>query len=355
MIKDKLIKGMANDAVMATLTPFKEELTQYRGISNPGVVTNMINPSLSFLTDDKFEFDQITRNVGSFGGGSYDGAGPVGQKNTNKVQFFKVPAYLYQTGISAAELKSRRKPGTSSMSVNFTDVANEEAAKVPLMIDLLNEYQLMKVITTDTQDNLGGVLTMSNYYTDLVGTARGVATAVTAASDLSTYRAITENAVDALQEEATKEGLNPQRWVKLCGSTYFDEVRKKEELVSLGREIRGLDLAQLGTPTFRDREYANIRTFEGSDGITYIKYNVAMYGSKLVGANDAYLLPLGVEEMFSMQFAPKVTLANMDEAAIALYSAAKVAEDQSSVEYAFQTNRLYFNAYPQLIRKFTIS
>ena len=355
MIKDKLIKGMANDAVMATLTPFKEELTQYRGISNPGVVTNMINPSLSFLSDDKFEFDQISRNVGSFGGGAYDGAGPVGQKNTNKVQIFKVPAYLYQTGISAAELKSRRKPGTSSMSVNFTDVANEEAAKVPLMIDLLNEYQLMKVITTDTQDSLGGVLTMSNYHTELVGSARAAATAVTAASDLSTYRAITETAVDELQEEATKEGLNPQRWVKLCGATYFDEVRKKEELVSLGRDIRGLDLAQLGTPTFRDREYANIRTFEGSDGITYIKYNVAMYGNKLVGANEAYLLPLGVEEMFSMQFAPKVTLANMDEAAIALYSAAKVAQDESSVEYAFQTNRLYFNAYPQLIRKFVIS
>lgn len=347
-----LIKGMERGSSFE-LENMVDEMVEYRGYLKPRLLTNIFNPSIIPMADNVFKYDQDVSTAMLPKGKRFDDRGPITQKDRPTQQMFEIPSNGAQYVIKNRDVKNKRIPGTGDMMTHEYLIAREQN-RIMDGYDLFNEYNFGKLLTTDTMDNLDGgeFYTPANYYTDIVGGSRTVINTNLAATDLSTYRGLVEDQRDRITEEAQRHGRNITGWVMICGKGYFEKVRALEEQENLAREIRGIDLAQEGTPTLSDGEFANLRFLDGSDGVRYIKYTASILtGTPLVASDKAYLVPLGVEDMFYIGLAPTDNdpdLCTQDGRTMYMWAE----KNRSGYHFEVESNRIFGMKLPQLISHF---
>ena len=118
-----------------------------------------------------------------------------------------------------------------------------------------------------------------------------------------------------------------------------------------GRNI-SIEFNETLEPVLNDGEFANVRFLDGSDGVRYIKYTASILtGQKLIADDKAYLLPLGVENMFYMAFAPTdndFTLCTQEARTMYMWSE----QTRHGYHFEMESNCLYGNKLPHLIAHF---
>ena len=351
-----LIKGMEAGSSFE-LEQMVPEMLEYKGYLKPRLLTNIFNPSIHTLVDDVFKYDESISTAMMPAGKRYDAKGPITLKDRPGQQMFSVPSNGAQYVIKNRDVKNKRIPGTSDpMSHDFLKA--REQNRIMDGYDLFNEYNFAKLLTTDTMDNRdgGAFFTPRNYYTDIVGTARPAKTNMNlAGTTLSAHTSTIEQKMDEVQELADRAGRTISGWVAVCGTNYFNAYRELEANENLAREIRGVDLAQEGTPVLSDGEFSNVRFLDGMSGVRYIKYSASILGGgPMIGADDMYLVPLGVEDMFYMAFAPTDNDPDLcTQEARTLYMWSE--KNRAGYHFEVESNRLFGMKLPQLISTFDLN
>lgn len=349
--RSDLLKGMEPGAgfELELLVP---EMVEYKGYLKPRLITNICNPSIVTLTDDTFKYDEGVMTAILPTGKRYDDLGGTTVKDRPKQHMFSIPSNGAQYTVKNRDVKNKRIPGTQDMMTHEYLIAREQT-RIMDGYDLFNEFNFASLITSDVMNNNdgGAYYTSPNFYTEIVGTARGADTLMNlAGTDLDTYRGTIEDHKDAIAEEASRYGLAITGWTMLCGKDYFNGVRALEANENLAREIRGRDLAQEGTQVLSDGEFANIRFLEGSDGVQYIKYTASITGTKFIADDKAILIP-SVTDMFYMAFAPTDNdpdLCTQEARTMYMWSE----KNMKGYHFAVERNCLYGCKYPQLIRRY---
>ena len=347
-----LMKGMTSNTG-SNLVELREVDTEYTGILVPQLLTTLMGFSTSNRKTRAFIYDDVAETGVLPNGKAYHDKGELIGKDGYSQHTFAIPSYGIQYAINCEDYAEKRKPGTTDQFMDLSYLDEREQRKVMKAFDLLSELNAGSLLTSDTPNFLdGGLITPPNFYTELVGGARPAATPVdfTALASLGEYRDITEAAVDATEELVSTKQRSVSRYVMVCGKDFFNAVRTLEAQENLAREIRGIDLAQEGLPMMADGSFQNIRTFEGSDGIVYIKYSASILGTKLIADDDAYLIPVGMENAFVIEYAPASTLDTINKEAQPMYMWSH--EDRRQASFEFESNRLYMSRIPQAITHF---
>ena len=153
-----------------------------------------------------------------------------------------------------------------------------------------------------------------------------------------------------------KAGATAGGFICICGDTFFNQRVEIEQATGIARELRStLDLASMPLPktSFGAGSYPVDNFVGAQDGIHYINYGASIIaGSKLIGDDDAYMIPVGVSDWIVKAYAPAMTETYVNTDALEMYSWTFTDEFQGTTQY-FESNVLYANVRPQFIRNLT--
>ena len=352
-----LIKAVTStDTNSFELEHFIPEL-QRSGPVRPKLFTAMFGGGEDiYLNTDRVEWDLLEETMQMPAGKRYDQHGPRLTRDKAKDISFRVPAFGLTYESAPATVAGKRVAGT----VNDFETMAADLGRLALKADRawmnFEEYQIAKVITSDSMDYLGGSYTSYDYY-DLFKGGTRVITYTDAAGVNDNFEQRMLTTLTELEEEAEKQMVEVSSWKVVCGKNFFNAVMQREQLDGLAREIKGeLDLAQEEIPyIFDGSSKVRIRNFTNKrDGLDYILYNASVYNGAQIGDDEAYMVPVGVGAMFKRFYAPNKTKSAVNTTAQSVYTYAKSDEFKGDV-FSQMKNELIVNPYPSLIRKLDIA
>lgn len=351
-----LLKSMEFDKALASgysFDVFDQVEADYRAINKPSLLTSMFMNEFDVNTHrvSSFIYDRVNISAQLPGGKSYTDRGPDLNKDLPTQLTFSIPSFGLIWNVSPQDYREKRVPGGAPGELmDEAYVVGRMQEKGLTAWDLLNEVALAKLIVDDQNIVLGGPGTQYTFHQSIWGSARPTAVALDLAnSDETTVRLAMVAERRKLEQKLAEAGKSARGFVVISGETFFDERMALEEQSSLGRDLnRQVDLASQRVPEITVGEMT-YDAFTPIDGITYIRYGSTIQaGGKLIGDDDAYLMPVGVENMFTIELAPAITRDTVNQEAEAMYMWTK--EDyRKGVMTEMESNRLYMNRNPELI------
>lgn len=326
----------------------------FQAINTPQLLTALMAPSVNTHMSKSFIYDQVSEEGQILSGKSYSERGELFTKEQAKQLTFAIPSFGGTFSVLARDYAEKRIPGTNDL-MDESYVLGKQLGKVDRAMDLLNELGMASLLVGDTNYVNGGPFTAYDYSNEIRGASRAAAlTPDLDALDIIEWRTIVEDAIDKTAEKLGKAGKSASGYVMVAGKNFFNKLYALEAQLGLPRDLKtGSDFASEGMPTITVGEFANFRAFVDSANVMVVKYTANILGSALIGADDAYLVPVGVENMFSIELAPADTREAINKEAQAMY--VWTDEDRRGVYYEVESNRLFFNRNPELITAFTES
>jgi hypothetical protein len=332
--------------------------TEYRTFLKPDLLTNLFNPTVTPHDGTTFLWDVVTKTVQRVGGKSYSEDGPSLTKNVATQKAAGIPAFGVTYEIAAEDVIRRRKAGAyPSVKEAIADLMGEQGEKMMDAYDILNEEAMVQLIVDDTNITLGGPSTPYNWSTTIEGSSRDAATDLLLGSATpESVRDAINDAIDKGNERLKKRGKRASAWIGISGKTIFNSLVDVEAALGADYDVRPtLNLKVEPIPTMMVSEH-RYRNFTSSmTGVTFVQYQAQMIAADgpLIDTDKMYLVPVGVENMFTIELAPDVTLDNAGELALPMYMYYE--QDRHQVRVASATNRLYMNRVPNAIIAFTSS
>jgi hypothetical protein len=191
-----------------------------------------------------------------------------------------------------------------------------------------------------------------NFYTDIVGSARPAKIDMDLGGTGDVWQKFTAQS-DLLTEDIERTGNSFNGTICVCGQNFFNKRVDLERQVTLARDFvrPSFDLQTQAVPTMGDGggifRYQNFESL--IDGVLYVRYNAQIAGSVMIGTNDAYMMPMGADNMFREAFAPAETREYVNQVALPMYAWSKE-NDRTGVTMAQESNSLIMNVAPTLIR-----
>lgn len=274
-------------------------------------------------------------------------------KNTANLYNFNVGSFGLGWAVSPSDIQGKISPVTGEpMTVEEVIATMQLAAQKAW--DNTDEKAIAQLITTDTCFTGGFAGNPSyNWYTELVGSSRPAATSMNLAGSVDHVQ-LFQNEVDGMLEEADKYGLSTTfRPVVLCGATFYANRLTIERQEGLARELHGAgpDLQSAERPF---ASYGGMRHayFDGHDGVRYIRVNQSIGGTKSIAATSAFMVPEGVQ-IVQKVYAPAQSMAVGNGFGAQSYAWEQVS-DRTGVVRHEESNFLFVNPYPRMIRNLTV-
>lgn len=274
------------------------------------------------------------------------------KKSSAELKNVNVGSFGLAYGYSAKDIKGKVNPVTKQ-KMTEEELFAELAVSADKSWDAMDEAAIAQLLTADTSYTGGYAGNPSyNWYTIITGASRPAATSMNlngAVNHISLFM----DQVDRMKEEADIRGQSVSNVAVLAGSTFFDERLEIEIQQGLARDLRSeLDLASQAYPELPGQTF-RISYFDSRDGIRYIRANESIGGSKVIGVNDAYLVPtLAGESLFTKVYAPAVRFSSVNQVAQEKYVWEH--KDDTEMVRAEESNVLYVSKFPTLIRKLTV-
>jgi hypothetical protein len=324
-----------------------------------GILTAMFSGGESnsfYNTTDRFQYDEMIASRQLPQGKSSDGYGPDLKKDKALERTFRGGHFGFRYNIAPTDVKGKRKPFTNEIMTVEDHIADMTVKADQAWVDF-SEISFAQLLTQDT-NYLGGsdAIKQYNYHTEIEGGARAAAVTMNLAANLDVWLQ-EQGLIDQLQEEVEKAGTTHSNVVCICGSGYFDKRYALERQDDLAREKRGpLDLASMSIPrdgfgveggVFQNRYFTS-----DISGITFIRMSASIVGTRLVGVEDAYLLPTGTSELFARAFAPVDDMEYVNTVALERYAFMEE-NRKKGLTFWEEQNVLYINRKPKLIIKLT--
>jgi hypothetical protein len=322
-----------------------------KGPIKPKLLTALLGGYTETLLSKMFYYDQETNTAQLPAGKRYDGYGKDMPKDTAKVKYFEVPSFGARANVAPMDWYNKRIPGTTEM-MNEAYLVAEMTKKLDTAWMLHDELGYRDLLVSDVNRIDGGPFTQYNFYTDIMGGARGAKVSMELDSTSADHIALLREQKKELQTTLAKYGDSATAFVVICGDTFFEQRLDIERNESLGRPLKSsIDLASMevdtsdwGSSTFR------YDWFKGDqDGLIYINYGAEIVsGTKLISDTDAYMIPVGVSNFIGIAYAPAVVKPYLGQEALKRYSW-MIDDDRQGVTLVTEENKLFFCKKPDLI------
>lgn len=336
----------------------------FRDVLKPSLLTALMQTSFNNHMLHAFTYDKQTRTVG---------LPNVKSRTENGKQQMADPAsqLLFATGsfgTGAMVQKQdwfgiRKVGGEAGATKTEADALEEMLLKIQRGWDLHTELGMATLVTGDTNllNAEGGNDIFPSYdYSALInGTTRAPESVdLAGAADDIANRFTMAGKRKQLQQELSRLGMSASGYVCICSDEFFRARFESEAQLDLNRDLRSV--IDLGTQSIPEYSVGGFiyDNFMSSDGIWYINYGSEIVaGTSLIPTKKAYLMPR-VSGMFSVEFSPTMRrnpdsgIINTMEVAQPMYVFSK--ETDFGVSVYTESNRLYFNRYPQLIKELTL-
>ncbi len=319
--------------------------------SQPGLLTALFGGEADTFTleTNTVKYDDLTDTVQLPDGKAFDAYGPDVQKDKPRELIYEVGSYGIRANVAPQDYMNKRQPFTNEL-MDEAYLTSRMSMKMGKSWDLFTELAFAQLLTTDTNITRGGPMPSYNFYTDIMGGARPAAATIDLSGTTDVWQSINEQ-IDILQENVEKTNNTMTRPIILCGKNFFNKRLELEKQESLAREIRGtLDMQSMSVPksNFGSRGSFAYQNFESFDGALYIRYSASITGTKLIGDNDAYLVPVGAQNFMARAYAPANTRTYVNTQALEKYSWVETHERRGVTMFE-ESNVLFMNRLPELI------
>ena len=336
----------------------------FRDVLKPSLITALTQPSFNNHMLHSFTYDKQTKTVGLPNVKSRT-------ENGKEQQHYGASQLLFGTGsfgTGATVQKSdwfgiRKVGGEAGATKSEADVIAERLEQIQTAWDLHTELGMATLITADTNllNAEGGSDIFPSYdYSALIagGTRADETVDFAGAADDVANRFTMAGKRKLIQQELSKLNMSASGYVCICGDNFFRARYNSEAQLDITRALRSV--VDLGTGPISEVALGGFiyDNFMGSDGIWYINYGSEIIsGTELIAPDKGYLMPraagmLSVEFSPTMRRNPDAGISNTMELAQPMYVFSKPSD--FGVSMYTESNRLYFNRYPQLIKALTL-
>lgn len=293
---------------------------------------------------DNISIDVVQEKTDTFGDTRRGGTrNSLGNESVTEVPL-KVPFFSLDDAIRPTDLQNLRAYGTAN------DVMTEQMARMRIM-ERLRRYHnaLREKIMVNAIMGSGfapnSTTTQYNYYTVFSETQQTTDVAFsTATTDVNARLEIAYgNIIDNAENETGAYEI-----VVLCSPGWFQDFISHPNVkgayedymarVNPNRERTG------GTSIYREFMHYNMR---------FIEYRGSFGGTNLVTADEAFMFPVGIDNMFEMHYAPGDLLDYVNTPAQDMYMIEKRDERRLIIES--DTSMLGVNTRPELVQRLTKS
>lgn len=358
---DKAVRASVNSTELEDVT---NPVTRTAGV-NPSFMTALLGGMTEnvFQVSDVVRYDEMVQTHQQVAGKRFDevGGGTV-TIDGYKEKYFNTGSYGIQGTTGVADAYGKRKFGEEG-SYTIEDRVAELSVKMMGAWTRFEEISFGQLLATDTNYTAGGNASQFNFYTDIVGSARPSATDLLLGGDSDLVINKINDAVDKMQENASKTGTSYQSIMMVCGGTLYDKLLDMEQTIAAGvfalDPAKPLDLTAYGVSRSNFEATTNMsfmrRHFtSGLTGVTYVRVADNITGSPLIGANVGIMLPVGATNMFTRVYSTILHKDYYNMVALPKYSFMKE-HDRTGVTLYEEQNVLYMNKFPELIQTFTSS
>lgn len=239
--------------------------------------------------------------------------------------------------INADEVQNVRAFGSESEVETVQNVVNKRLMKMRRKIDATLEYQRMGAIKGEVLDADGTTALLDLY------TAFGVSQQTQSMELDVTTTKVRALAITAKRlAEVALGGTMATGWLALCSASFFDD------FISHGSVEGAYDRWQQG-----DFLRSDPRSGFQLGGIQWEEYRGSVGGVDFIADGEAYLLPIGVPDMFVANYAPADYMETVNTIGLPYYAKQELLDFNKGVEIEAQSNPLIFNSRPRGVIKLT--
>lgn len=353
-VQKELVRASSNGYLLQEM----HSAIQMGNLAKPQLLTAMMggNTSTVYNQTTVFEYDIEKYTPVLVSGKSYTERGLDMPKERAETKYFKIGSKGIRLNVAPADVAERRKPGTNDF-LPLADILANQTRKAVDAFDFERELEYASLLTTRTNRTAGGPFPTYNFHQEILDSAIPAATAIDFDSVGAKPREATRKVVTALEAKLASYGLRASAYVVICGGNYMDKAYEAEQMINFGRELRStLDLVSMPLPTISADGVRYMNFDSPVSGVTYVQYEASLGGNRLVGADDAYLIPIVASESLVKEvYAPAIgSMADLNQAAREMY--AWYSEDNFSGTTAwFEQNKLSMLPRPDLIVKLAIA
>jgi len=307
--------------------------------------------------------DDLQHEGVSVAGKQYSEYGPRALTDKPRQLSYDIGSFGVTYNTKPGDISGRRTPGTNELMTEEY-LLGQLGNKVDKAWVKFEEQLIATLLTTDSNFTAGGNHTTYDYFVEVMGDTRANLIAgangsgqvsMQLAGSVDHIELFTEQA-DYLQTDLEKTGNDSSMTVVICGKNFFAQRLEIERDVGFNRELRNtLDMQSMGVPAggFGSGQF-NYQWFDSPrDGIRYIRYAASYDGAKMIGDDDAYMVPIGAENFLRTAYAPAQTRTYVNTVAQSAYAWSKV-DDRQGTTVASEKNVLGIAVNPQLIRRLVV-
>lgn len=334
----------------------QHDLVNMPNLSKPQLLTVLMGggsvTNRRYGNTSAFQYDEKDYTPVAVTSKRYDERGNDIAKDLPKTRFYEVPSKGIRLNVAPADYDGRRKPGSNEL-LTESDVLADLVSKAMGAFDIESELEYGQLLTAGTNRTTIG--TSYDFSLDIKGASRAAATTVDFASVAYDPAIFVRGHVNTVKSLAASYGLSVERVVIVAGDNFFDAAYEHEKMISLARELRtNIDLASQAMPQLRASSYLYDNFTSPTTGVEYIRYGASFFGSRVVGTDAAYIMPiLSGSSLVVEGYAPAKTRGIVNTEAREMYSWFYV-DDFEGVVGFYESNRIQILPRPDLIFNLTL-
>ena len=327
----------------------------FKFINTPKLLTSILTPSINTHRGKSFLYDVEQAVQGTFTGKSYSAKGDSLEKPGASQLAFGIPSFGLTWNVLPGDFAGKRIPnGEGFMDAAY--IATRQAQQAMNAMDILNEVGMAELLVNDRNYLAGGNFTQYDYSAKINGASRATAKDLTLGSDdIVATRQILAKERKLIEQALGVAGKSARGFMLICGDTLFEKLWDQQAQTGLARPLMNtLDLASMQMPTMFDGTF-RYDNFSSEAGMTIVNYGASIIGgSKMIGDDNGYLVAVGVEDAITIELAPADTMDTVNQEAEAMYMFTEEGL-RTGISTEIETNRLFLNRNPELIRAVTSS
>ena len=260
-------------------------------------------------------------------------------RDRRKARSFAVPHIPTMTQVQADEIQNVRAFGAGNMAaaemMAVEQVRDKKLRKALTQLEVTVEYHRLGAIKGLILD-ADGVTTVYDLFTEFEVTQNTYGLNL---DDTTTK--ITQRVRQAQRLSQTALGnARVAGWLAICGDEFFDELvgHPKLEQFYLNQQA-AMELAN-GIPPYSVFRFA---------GVSWENYRGSVGGVDFITSTKAYLVPLGVPNLFLHYLAPADYMETVNTLGLPFYSKAELMKMNKGIDIECQTNPLLLCSKPAAI------
>ena len=241
--------------------------------------------------------------------------------------------------ILADQVQGVRMFGSAVQFETVMEKVTEKLAEAAADLEITLEYMRVGAVKGQVLDADGSVIT--DLFTEFGQTKRSGTWNVASFSNGD----IKKKCSELIRSTRKVLGNEPMRGIEiLCGDDIFDAIETSEEVREAHKWRNNSDfLVQSHTYSYFD--YAGVR---------FVNYQGYIGDSTFIGTKKAYLLPIGVRNLFSIIYAPADYIETVNKTGVKFYAKQDRMQMNKGIAMEYQTNPLVLCKRPAALYEITM-